>query len=95
MRCVLVSKTLNLRAYLASEISGLDGYVSFVDHPDADGATEVRMAVAWNPPADAFDPYPNNSRPRCEVAGPFLIRNRHELPTSQTRGSSTIQPGTS
>jgi glyoxylate/hydroxypyruvate reductase A len=29
------------------------------DHPDADGAADVRLAVAWHPPADAFDHYPN------------------------------------
>jgi glyoxylate/hydroxypyruvate reductase A len=59
MRCVLLSRTLNMRAYLASEISRLIGHVSFVDHPDGHGAADVRMAVAWHPPADAFDHYPN------------------------------------
>jgi glyoxylate/hydroxypyruvate reductase A len=59
MRCVLVSQTLNMRAYLASEIAGLIGQISFVDHPDGDGAADVRIAVAWQPPADAFDHYPN------------------------------------
>lgn len=58
MRCVLLSRTLNLRAHLATEIARLDGRVTFVDHPD-DAAADVRLAVAWQPPADAFDPYPN------------------------------------
>ena len=58
MRCVLLSRTVNLRAHLATEIARLDGRVTFVDHPDADAA-DVRLAVAWQPPADAFDHYPN------------------------------------
>jgi glyoxylate/hydroxypyruvate reductase A len=59
MRCVLLSDTLKLRAHLAPEIARLKGRVSFVDHPDDEAAAEVRLAVAWNPPADAFDRYPN------------------------------------
>ena len=59
MRCVLLSKTLNMRAYLASEITRLTGQISFVDHRDGHSAADVRMAVAWHPPADAFDHYPN------------------------------------
>jgi glyoxylate/hydroxypyruvate reductase A len=58
MRCVLLSQTLNMRAYLGSEIARLDGEISFVDHPDTQAA-DVRMAVAWHPPIDAFDHYPN------------------------------------
>jgi glyoxylate/hydroxypyruvate reductase len=59
MRCVLLSKNINLRAHLAPEIARLDGRVSFVDHLDTKTAPNVRMAVAWHPPADAFDHYPN------------------------------------
>lgn len=59
MRCVLLSRTVNLRAHLATEIARLDGRVTFVDHPDAAAAADVRLAVAWQPPADAFDHYPN------------------------------------
>jgi glyoxylate/hydroxypyruvate reductase A len=59
MRCVLLSRTLDMRAHLASEITRLMGEISFVDHPDADGAADVQMAVAWHPPAYAFDHYPN------------------------------------
>jgi glyoxylate/hydroxypyruvate reductase A len=59
MRCVLLSRTLNLRAYLASEIPRLIGQISFVDHRNGHSAVDVRMAVAWHPPADAFDHYPN------------------------------------
>jgi glyoxylate/hydroxypyruvate reductase len=59
MRCVLLSRTLNLRAHLAPEIARLIGHVSFVDHLDTEAAKDVRLAVAWHPPADAFDHYPN------------------------------------
>jgi glyoxylate/hydroxypyruvate reductase A len=59
MRCVLLSRTLNLRAHLAAEITRLNGRVSFVDHLDTEAAPDVRLAVAWHPPADAFDHYPN------------------------------------
>jgi glyoxylate/hydroxypyruvate reductase A len=59
MRCVLLSQTQNLRADLASEITRLVGQISFVDHLDGHTAVDVRLAVAWHPPADAFDHYPN------------------------------------
>jgi glyoxylate/hydroxypyruvate reductase len=59
MRCVLLSKTLNLRAHLAAEIARLDGRISFVDHRDTEAPMYVRLAVAWHPPADGFDHYPN------------------------------------
>ena len=59
MRCVLLSRTMNMRAYLAAGILKLHGHVDFVDHPDAEAAADVQMAVAWHPPADAFDHYPN------------------------------------
>ena len=59
MRCVLLSHTLDLRDLLAAEIARLDGRVTFVDHPDTEAPADVRLAVAWHPPADAFDRYPN------------------------------------
>jgi glyoxylate/hydroxypyruvate reductase len=59
MRCVLVSDTLNLRTHLAPEIARLNDRISFVDHRDAEAPRDVELAVAWRPPADAFDPYPN------------------------------------
>jgi glyoxylate/hydroxypyruvate reductase A len=59
MHCVLLSTTLDLRDYLAAEIAKLEGRVTFVDHLDAKAAADVRFAVAWHPPADAFDHYPN------------------------------------
>jgi glyoxylate/hydroxypyruvate reductase A len=58
MHCVLLSETLDLRDHLASEIERLEDRVTFVDHPSA-AADKVRLAVAWDPPADGFAHYPN------------------------------------
>jgi glyoxylate/hydroxypyruvate reductase A len=67
MRCVLLSNTVGLRSYLAPEIARLDGQIRFVDHPDQEAARDVELAVAWHPPADAFDAYPN-LRAVCSIA---------------------------
>ena len=67
MRCVLLSRTLNLRKYLADEIARLDGRITFVDHPDMTTAADVQLALAWYPPADAFDHYPN-LQAACSIA---------------------------
>jgi glyoxylate/hydroxypyruvate reductase A len=57
--CVFLSRTVNLRKYLAGEIARLDGKVAFVDHQDRVDPATVGMAVGWHPHADAFDHYPN------------------------------------
>jgi len=59
MRCVLLSTTVDLRRYLAEQISRLEGRISFVDHLDGSDPAAIRMAIGWQPPADAFDHYPN------------------------------------
>jgi glyoxylate/hydroxypyruvate reductase A len=59
VRCVLLSRTLDLRKYLGAEIARLESRVSFVDHLDGADPASVRMAVGWHPHADAFDHYPN------------------------------------
>ena len=66
MRCVLLSRTLDLRTHLAQEIERLKGQIDFVDHPDADPAS-VEMAVAWYPPADGFARYAN-LKAVCSIA---------------------------
>jgi glyoxylate/hydroxypyruvate reductase A len=66
VHCVLLSRTLNLRKHLASEIARLDGRISFIDHLDGN-AEKVTLAVAWNPPDDAFDHYPN-LKAVCSIA---------------------------
>ena len=74
MRCVLLSRTLDMRAHLASEITRLNGEISFVDHRDSHAAVDVRLAVAWHPPADAFDHYPN-LKAVCSIAAGADLRN--------------------
>ena len=66
MHCVLLSSTLDLRKHLAAEIAKLDGRITFVDHL-AGNAEDVTLAVAWYPPADAFDHYPN-LKAVCSIA---------------------------
>ena len=80
MRCVLLSRTLDLRKRLAPEIDRLKGRVTFVDHPDADGAADVQMAVAWYPPADAFEHYPNIKAVSSIAAGADSILHCPSLP---------------
>ena len=67
MRCALVSTRLDLRRYLSPATAGIADRIEIVDHrpnsPDAD----VRLAVAWHPPADAFDHYPN-LKAVCSIA---------------------------
>jgi glyoxylate/hydroxypyruvate reductase A len=59
MRCVLVSKSLDLRGYLGPQFARAADHVEIVSHPHDGPATEVRLAVAWHPPDDAFECYPN------------------------------------
>lgn len=74
MRCVLLSEILDLREYLSSVIDQL-GEITFVDHRDGCTANDVHMAVAWHPPSDAFDNYPN-LKAACSIgAGADSILN--------------------
>ena len=59
MRCVLVSRSLDLRFYLGPEFVRAAGQIEIVNHPHDGVATDVRLAVAWHPPDDAFERYPN------------------------------------
>src|SRR5438105_3228595 len=59
MRCALLSRTIDLRRYLAAEISRLEGLIEFVDYEEGRSQLDVQMAVAWHPPLGAFDRYPN------------------------------------
>jgi len=66
LHCVLLSKTVDLRKHLASEIAKLDGRINFIDHLTGN-EHDVTLAVAWYPPADAFDHYPN-LKAVCSIA---------------------------
>lgn len=59
MRCVLVSKSLDLRGYLGAQFLRAADRIEIVNHPHHGPATDIRLAVAWHPPDDAFDHYPN------------------------------------
>jgi glyoxylate/hydroxypyruvate reductase A len=59
MRCVLVSKSLDLRYYLGPEFVRSADQIEIVSHPHDGPAADVRLAVAWHPPDDAFERYPN------------------------------------
>src|SRR3954452_19878750 len=59
MRCVLVSKSLDLRFYLGPQFMRAADRIEIVSHPHEGPATDVRLAVAWHPPDDAFERYPN------------------------------------
>jgi len=59
MRCVLVSNRMDLRKFLGLELARIEDRVEVVDHRPSGTDTEVRMALAWHPPADAFEAYPN------------------------------------
>src|SRR2546430_1895770 len=59
MRCVLVSKSLDLRGYLGPQFMRAADRIEIVSHPHDGPATDVRLAVAWHPPDDAFERYPN------------------------------------
>lgn len=58
MRCAIVSRSLDLRAYYGDALDKVADRIESVMHP-APSAEDVQMALAWHPPADAFDHYPN------------------------------------
>lgn len=59
MRCVLVSKTLDLRSYIGAALARTAPRIEVVDHTADAPAEDVRLALAWHPPPDAFERYPN------------------------------------
>jgi glyoxylate/hydroxypyruvate reductase A len=58
MRCVLLSATLDLRRYYRGMLASIADRIEAIDHP-ATRAAEVRLALAWRPPDEAFACYPN------------------------------------
>ena len=59
MRCVLLSNRLDMRGYVGAELARIAHMVEAVDHSAAAPATDVRLALAWHPPDDAFAHYPD------------------------------------
>lgn len=59
MRCAIISRKFDLRAYYGKALAKIADRIESVDHPVTDGAEAVRIALAWHPHADAFERYPN------------------------------------
>ena len=59
MRCALVSRSLDLRGYLGAEFARIADRVEIVDHRRSGPDADIRLAIAWHPPDDAFERYPN------------------------------------
>jgi glyoxylate/hydroxypyruvate reductase A len=59
MRCALVSSSLDIRGYLGTEFSRIADRIEIIDHRRNGSDTEINLAIAWHPPADAFERYPN------------------------------------
>jgi glyoxylate/hydroxypyruvate reductase len=59
MRCALVSKNLDLRGYFGAEFARIADRIEIVDHRRNRTDANIRLAVAWHPPDDAFEHYPN------------------------------------
>jgi len=67
MRCVLVSQRLDLRGYFGAEFARSAPHVELVDHAAGAQDQDIRLALAWHPPDDAFERYPN-LRAVCSIA---------------------------
>jgi len=59
MRCALVSSRLDLRGYLGTQFADIADCIEMVDHRRHAKDEDIRMAIAWHPPDDAFEHYPN------------------------------------
>jgi len=59
MRCALVSRSLDLRGYLSTVFPRIVERIEIVDHRGSGKDADIRLAIAWNPPDDAFEHYPN------------------------------------
>ncbi|OKO82564.1 glyoxylate/hydroxypyruvate reductase A [Bradyrhizobium sp. NAS96.2] len=57
MRCALISSSLDLHDYFGAELARIAPHIEVVDH--AGDAADVRLALAWHPPDDAFERYPD------------------------------------
>lgn len=79
MRCALVSTRMDLRKFLGPELARIAHCVEVVDHDATGTDADVRMALAWHPPADAFDRYPNLQAVSSTGAGVDSILNCRSL----------------
>jgi len=59
MRCALVSSSLDIRGYLGAEFARIADRIEIVDHRRSGSDANISLAIAWHPPDDAFERYPN------------------------------------
>jgi glyoxylate/hydroxypyruvate reductase len=59
MRCALVSSNLDIRRYLGAEFARIADRIEIVDHRRNGSDADISLAIAWHPPDDAFERYPN------------------------------------
>src|SRR3954469_19946123 len=59
MRCALVSSSLDIRGYLGAEFARIADRIEIVDHRRNGLDPDIPLAIAWHPPDDAFERYPN------------------------------------
>jgi glyoxylate/hydroxypyruvate reductase A len=59
MRCALVSSSLDIRGYLGAEFARIADRIEIVDFSRNGSDADISLAIAWHPPADAFERYPN------------------------------------
>jgi len=82
MRCVLISKRLDLRGYFGAELARTAPGIDVVDHAAGTTAEDVSLALAWHPPDDAFERYPNLQAVCSIAAGVDNIMACPSLPPS-------------
>src|SRR3546814_1579150 len=60
-RCALVTgvQTCALPIYYGAALDRVADRIESIMHPATPSGEDVHMALAWHPPADAFDHYPN------------------------------------
>ena len=55
MRCAVISRKLDLRAYYGKALAQIADRIEAIDHPaTTQAAGDVRIALAWHPHPDAL-----------------------------------------
>jgi glyoxylate/hydroxypyruvate reductase len=80
MHCVLLSSTLDLRAYYGDVLAPLSSRLTFVTPEEASAPEAVELALAWRPAPGAFAPYPNLKAVCSIAAGVDSILACRDLP---------------
>src|SRR5262245_55670012 len=59
MHCVLLSSSVDLRAYFGDALNTLSPNVTFVMPDDQFAPEKIELALAWRPPQGQFPRFPN------------------------------------